>query len=136
MLGLHCDLVQISLFLLFSSSSSPLFESTGNIPKESSLFTYDSKYLLDSYRFQSNHSSAFVPVFSLPDIPDDALVEDMMKICCGEGAQFCRYDTLTTRSITMGNATLRAYSDHRALLEALQPGTKPWSHVCICLSLS
>lgn len=92
-----------------------------SISKESSLFTYDSKYLLDTYGFPPSHNPAFVPAFSLPVIPDNPLVEDMLKICFGEGAQFCKYDTLTTRSLTVGNATLSAYKNHRALMEALEP---------------
>uniref|UniRef100_A0A3Q1HH93 Uncharacterized protein n=1 Tax=Anabas testudineus TaxID=64144 RepID=A0A3Q1HH93_ANATE len=87
----------------------------------SSLFTYDSKYLLDTYSLLPNPNPAFVPAFSLPEIPDDSLVEEMMKICSGEGAQFCKYDTLATQSLTMGNATLRAYNDHLAIIEALEP---------------
>uniref|UniRef100_UPI0009B4DD95 sushi domain-containing protein 2 n=1 Tax=Monopterus albus TaxID=43700 RepID=UPI0009B4DD95 len=92
-----------------------------SISKESSLFTYDSKYLLDTYGFPPSHNPAFVPAFSLPVIPDNPLVEDMLKICFGEGAQFCKYDTLTTRRLTVGNATLSAYKNHRALMEALEP---------------
>lgn len=95
----------------------------GTVPKRSSLFTYDSKYLLDTYSLLPNPNPAFVPAFSLPEIPDDSLVEEMMKICSGEGAQFCKYDTLATQSLTMGNATLRAYNDHLAIIEALEPGT-------------
>ncbi len=100
-----------------------LFLSTGNISKKSSLFTYDSKYLLDTYYFPPSHEPGFVPAFSLPERPDDPLVADMLMMCFGEGAKFCKYDTLTTRSLTMGNTTLRAYQNHRALIEALEPGT-------------
>lgn len=99
-----------------------LFSSTGSISNKSSLFTYDSKDLLDTY-FPPSHKPAFVPAFSLPERPDDPLVADMLKLCFGEGAKFCKYDTLTTRSLTMGNATLRAYQSHQALMETLEPGT-------------
>ncbi|XP_034548771.1 sushi domain-containing protein 2 [Notolabrus celidotus] len=92
-----------------------------NISKTSSLFTYDSEYLLDTYYFPPSHDPAFVPAFSLPERPDDPLVADMLRMCSGEGAEFCKYDTLTTRSLEMGNATLRAYRSHRALMEDLEP---------------
>nr|XP_043882044.1 sushi domain-containing protein 2 isoform X1 [Solea senegalensis] len=96
------------------------FGSGWNIPK-SSLFTYDSKYLLDTYSFPQNHNSAFVPVFSLPETPDDPLVADMLTMCFGEGAQLCKHDTLTTRSLAVGNATLRAFHTFQALMKVLQP---------------
>ncbi|XP_041644119.1 sushi domain-containing protein 2 [Cheilinus undulatus] len=92
-----------------------------NISKKSSLFTYDTKYLLDTYYSQPSHDPAFVPDFSVPERPDDPLVADMLKMCTGEGAEFCKYDTLTTRSLTLGNATLKAYQNYRVLMEALEP---------------
>ncbi|XP_044053587.1 sushi domain-containing protein 2 isoform X2 [Siniperca chuatsi] len=91
-----------------------------NISK-SSLFTYDSRYLLDTYYFPPSHDPAFVPAFSLPERPNDPLVADMLMICFGEGAKLCKYDILTTRSLSMGSATLRAYQNHRALMAALEP---------------
>lgn len=97
--------------------------SAGNISKASSLFTYDSKYLEDNYRSPPSHDAAFVPAFSLPETPDDPLVADVLTSCFGEGAEFCKYDALATRSIAFGNATLRAYQSLMSLKEALQPGT-------------
>ncbi|XP_020492257.2 sushi domain-containing protein 2 [Labrus bergylta] len=92
-----------------------------NISKNSSLFTYDTKYLLDNYYSSPSHDPAFVPAFCLPESPDDPLVADMLKMCSGEGAEFCKYDTLISQSLTMGNATLRAYQNYQVLMEALQP---------------
>ncbi|KAM4745424.1 sushi domain-containing protein 2 isoform 2-T2 [Anableps anableps] len=97
-----------------------------NISNMSSLFTYDSHYLLDSYFFPSSHDPAFVPAFSLPLKPDDLLVADMLLMCLGEGAQFCIHDTLISRSLAVGNATLRAHQDHQALMEALKPVSCGW----------
>ncbi|XP_017161997.1 sushi domain-containing protein 2 [Poecilia reticulata] len=92
-----------------------------NISNMSSLFTYDSHYLLDSYFFPLSHDPAFVPAFSLPLKPDDPLAADMLSMCLGEGAQFCIHDTLISRSLAVGNATLRAHQHHQALMEALKP---------------
>ncbi|XP_037536129.1 sushi domain-containing protein 2 [Nematolebias whitei] len=92
-----------------------------SISKTSSLFTYDSPNLLDSYFVPPSHDPAFVPAFSLPEKPDDPLVADMMSVCLGEGAQFCKHDTLISGSLAVGNATLRAHRSHRALMEALEP---------------
>lgn len=108
-----------------------LFLSTGNISKKSSLFTYDSKYLLDTYSFPPSHDPAFVPAFSQPEPPGDPLVADMLTTCVGEGAQFCKYDTLTTRSLAVGSTTLGAYQNLQALMEALRPGTM-WNKINLC----
>ncbi|XP_013768805.1 sushi domain-containing protein 2 [Pundamilia nyererei] len=97
------------------------FEVNGNISKNSSLFTYDSEHLLDMYNIPPSHDPTFVPAFSLPESLDDPLVADMLTMCYGEGSQFCKYDTLTTRDLTVGNATLKAYQKHQALLYALKP---------------
>ncbi|XP_042369858.1 sushi domain-containing protein 2-like, partial [Plectropomus leopardus] len=93
-----------------------------NISKDSSLFTYDSKYLLDNYYFPPSYDPAFVPAFSLLERPDDPLVGNMLTMCSGDGATLCKYDTLTTRSLRMGNATLRAFQSHQAQMKALEPG--------------
>uniref|UniRef100_A0A3B5LRS1 Sushi domain containing 2 n=1 Tax=Xiphophorus couchianus TaxID=32473 RepID=A0A3B5LRS1_9TELE len=97
------------------------FGAEWNISNMSSLFTYDSHYLLDSYFFPLSHDPAFVPAFSLPLKPDDPLAADMLSMCLGEGAQFCIHDTLISRSLAVGNATLRAHQHHQALMEALKP---------------
>ncbi|RVE67726.1 hypothetical protein OJAV_G00084710 [Oryzias javanicus] len=94
---------------------------TWNISKTSSLFTYDSAHLLDSYYFPPSHDSSFVPAFTLPERPDDPLVADMRALCVGEGAEFCKFDTLVTRSLEKGNATLGAYRSHRGRMSALEP---------------
>jgi len=110
-----------------------LFPPTGKISKASSLFTYDTKYLLDSYYFPPSHDAAFVPAFSLPERPDHPLVADMLSMCRGEGAHFCKYDTLITQSLAEGKATLRAYQSHQALMEALKPGTASIQASICCL---
>uniref|UniRef100_A0A3P9H8C7 Sushi domain containing 2 n=1 Tax=Oryzias latipes TaxID=8090 RepID=A0A3P9H8C7_ORYLA len=93
----------------------------GNISKTSSLFTYDSDDLLDSYYFPPSHDSTFVPAFTPPETPDDPLVANMRAACVGEGAEFCEHDTLVTRSLEKGNASLGAYRGHRTLRRALEP---------------
>ncbi|KAK2838016.1 hypothetical protein Q5P01_015228 [Channa striata] len=98
--------------VISSASATPeeifTFGAGWNVPKKTSLFTYDSKYLLDTYSGPPSHDPTFVPVLSLPEIPDDR-------------AHFCKYDTLSTQSLTIGNATLRVYKDHQALMTALEP---------------
>ncbi|XP_035022120.2 sushi domain-containing protein 2 isoform X2 [Hippoglossus stenolepis] len=91
------------------------------VPKMSSLFTHDSKRLLEAHSFTPSPDPAFVPAFSLPETPDDPLVAGMLTTCVGEGARFCKYDTLTTRSLAVGNSTLWAHRNFQALMDALQP---------------
>lgn len=40
----------------------------------------------------------------------------------GEGAQFCKYDTLSTRSLVVGNATLLSFMCHQTLMQDLESG--------------
>ncbi|KAM9544482.1 sushi domain-containing protein 2-like [Salvelinus alpinus] len=44
------------------------------------LFTYDDKYLLDTY-YYVKHDPAFVPAFSVSEDAADLLVVDMLKMC-------------------------------------------------------
>ncbi|KAG5272530.1 hypothetical protein AALO_G00166550 [Alosa alosa] len=96
------------------------FGASWAILNESSLFTYDSKYLLDSYLFVPKHDLNFSPTFTIPDNPDDPLLNEASKLCAGDGAEFCRYDTLVTRSIQVGNATRVSFSSHATIAEDLK----------------
>lgn len=64
----------------------------------------------------------FLSLLYLGDLVNP-LVADLSTTCFGEGAKFCKNETLTARSLTVGNATLRAYQSHRAQTAALDPGT-------------
>ncbi|KAJ7993649.1 hypothetical protein DPEC_G00256840 [Dallia pectoralis] len=88
--------------------------------KKTSLFTYDSAHLLDTY-YSVKHDPTFIPAVSVVEEPHDPLVLDMLNLCFGDGAHFCKYDTMTTRSLAVGNSTLMAYQSHQALLHDLQP---------------
>lgn len=97
------------------------FGASWAISNESSLFTYDSVYLLDEYFYAPKHDPAFIPVFSVPDHPDDPLLNQASRICVGEGSQFCRYDILVGRSPELGNATRVSFQSHISLVEDLKP---------------
>ncbi|XP_042364941.1 sushi domain-containing protein 2-like [Plectropomus leopardus] len=97
------------------------FGASWAISNKSALFTYDSDYLLDTYFYAPRHDHTFVPVFSVPESPDDPLADQASKICSGEGAQFCRYDILVGRSASMGNATKESFQSHISLVEDLKP---------------
>ncbi|KAL4609674.1 sushi domain-containing protein 2-like [Arapaima gigas] len=91
------------------------------ISNETSLFTYDSSYLLNTYFFGSKHDPHFVPAFSVEDAPDDPLQGPMTTLCSGAGFALCRYDTLVSRSLEVGNATRVAYRAHAAVVADLEP---------------
>ncbi|KAM8742988.1 sushi domain-containing protein 2-like [Acanthopagrus schlegelii] len=87
----------------------------------SALFTYDSQYLIDNYLNGPRHDPSFIPVFSVPENPDDPLANQASKICTGEGSKYCRYDILVGRSPGMGNATKLSYQSHISLVQDLKP---------------
>ncbi|CAB1460943.1 unnamed protein product [Pleuronectes platessa] len=51
------------------------------VSKTSSLFTHDSKRLLDAHSFAPSPDPVFVPAFSPPETPHDPLVADMVTAC-------------------------------------------------------
>uniref|UniRef100_UPI0037E9540F sushi domain-containing protein 2-like n=1 Tax=Semicossyphus pulcher TaxID=241346 RepID=UPI0037E9540F len=90
---------------------------------KSALFTYDSEYLMEQYLFGPRHDPSFLPVFSVPENPDDPLAGQTSEICTGEGSQFCRYDILVGRSPRLGNATKESFQSHISLVEHLKQVT-------------
>lgn len=70
------------------------FYLSGAVLNTSALFTYDSEYLLTTFYYEPRHDKSFVPVFSVPENPDDPLTDQAAEICSGEGSQFCRYEML------------------------------------------
>ncbi|XP_072520746.1 sushi domain-containing protein 2 [Salminus brasiliensis] len=91
------------------------------ITNQSSLFTYDRLHLLNEYYFAPKHDPSFIPNFSVTEDPADPLLEPTLRMCSGIGAQFCKYDTLSTRSLELGNSTLLAHRSHAATMQDLQP---------------
>ncbi|XP_031711836.1 sushi domain-containing protein 2-like isoform X2 [Anarrhichthys ocellatus] len=96
------------------------FGASWAISNRSALFTYDSEHLLNTYYYAPRHDHTFVPVFSVPESPDDPLANQTHEICTGEGAQYCRYDILVGRSPRMGNATKVSFQSHISLVEDLK----------------
>uniref|UniRef100_A0A8C1T0R1 Sushi domain containing 2 n=1 Tax=Cyprinus carpio TaxID=7962 RepID=A0A8C1T0R1_CYPCA len=91
------------------------------ITNETSLFTYDSTFLLNEYYYAPKHDPSFIPNFSVTEDPEDPLLEPALSLCAGEGASFCKYDTLSMRSLEQGNATLLAFRSHTSTKKALEP---------------
>ncbi|XP_051527168.1 sushi domain-containing protein 2 [Myxocyprinus asiaticus] len=90
------------------------------ITNETSLFTYDSTHLLNEYYYALKHDPSFIPNFSVTEDPEDPLLEATLKMCSGEGEQFCKYDSLSMRSLEQGNSTLLLYRSHTSTKKALK----------------
>ncbi|KAM6901250.1 sushi domain-containing protein 2-like [Lycodopsis pacificus] len=97
-----------------------IFGASWAVHNDSALFTYDSEHLLNTYCYAPRHDHTFVPVFFVPESPDDPLANQAHEICTGEGAQYCRYDILVGRSSRMGNATKASFQSHISLVEDLK----------------
>ncbi|XP_075901129.1 sushi domain-containing protein 2 [Nelusetta ayraudi] len=106
------------------NSSDPLevfsFGASWAISNASALFTYDSKGLLDTYYHAQRHDTSFLPVFPIPEDPNDPLANSASTICAGEGSDFCRYDVLVGRSPALGNATKLTFQSHMSLMQDLK----------------
>ncbi|XP_053329471.1 sushi domain-containing protein 2 [Spea bombifrons] len=87
------------------------------VTNQSSLFTYDSQFLIETYK--TKHDPHFVPTFSVQEVPNDPIKEDMDKLCGSD--TFCRFDVLTTRDLGVGNATKLSHFYHASLVDSLQP---------------
>ncbi|KAM5193400.1 sushi domain-containing protein 2 isoform 2-T2 [Mantella aurantiaca] len=87
------------------------------VTSDSSLFTYDSKFLLDNY--QLKHDPDFFPTFSFQEDLNDPFTNDVVKLCGND--YFCTFDAFTTRSLWVGNATKSTHDHHKKLVQLLQP---------------
>ncbi|XP_053555720.1 sushi domain-containing protein 2 [Bombina bombina] len=87
------------------------------VTTNSSLFTYDSKFLIDNYKVK--HDANFLPIFTAPEDPNDPIKESMDKLCGSDA--FCKFDVLTTRDLSVGNATKVSHLTHKILVDSLKP---------------
>ncbi|KAJ0013128.1 hypothetical protein NQD34_017463 [Periophthalmus magnuspinnatus] len=85
-----------------------------------SLFTYDSVYLENEYKNAPKHNPSFVPDFYVTENSSDPLLHQAVQLCSGDGSQFCRYDVLVGRSLTLGNSTKMLFQSHLALVDDLK----------------
>ncbi|KAL0965648.1 hypothetical protein UPYG_G00283940 [Umbra pygmaea] len=96
------------------------FGASWSIANASTLFTYDSEYLLNTYLHAPKHDASFHPVFSIPEDPHDPFVNQTSELCSGQGSEYCRYDTLITHSLEMGRATRVSVQSHLSIVEDLK----------------
>ncbi|NXA71915.1 SUSD2 protein, partial [Thryothorus ludovicianus] len=95
------------------------FGASWAIENGTSLFTYDTESLLNSFFYGEKHNASFLPVFSPHEDPADPLVPEMVSLCGSD--PFCRFDVLTTRSLQVGNSTRLSHQNHKLLVEHLEP---------------
>ncbi|XP_066834877.1 sushi domain-containing protein 2 isoform X3 [Anser cygnoides] len=104
-----------------NASPQQLFEFGANwaVENGTSLFTYDTEFLLNNFFYGEKHNTSFLPVFFPYEDPADPLVKEMVLVC--ESDPFCRFDVLTTRSLQVGNFTRLSHQNHKQLVENLKP---------------
>ncbi|KAK1159962.1 sushi domain-containing protein 2-like isoform X1 [Acipenser oxyrinchus oxyrinchus] len=108
--------------VLFRDSSPEdlfVFGADWAISNETSLFTYDTADLLNTYFYAEKHDPAFVPVYSVIENPDDPLYGEMSKLCGQD--PFCKFDTMTMKNLATGNATKISFQSHVSLVKDLEP---------------
>ncbi|XP_071618915.1 sushi domain-containing protein 2 isoform X2 [Heliangelus exortis] len=103
------------------ASPQQMFEFGANwaVENGTSLFTYDTEFLLKNFFYEGKHNASFQPVFFPHEDPADPLVKEMVSLC--ESDPFCRFDVLTTRSLQVGNSTRLSHQYHKLLTENLGP---------------
>ncbi|XP_032094420.1 sushi domain-containing protein 2 [Thamnophis elegans] len=89
------------------------------IRNETSLFTYDTQDLRDTFVSGPKHHSSFVPLFSPPQDVNQTLTQQVASAC--QADPFCRFDILTTGDVALGNATRSSHQRFRKLQESLEP---------------
>ncbi|XP_013227682.3 sushi domain-containing protein 2 [Columba livia] len=103
------------------ASPQQLFEFGANwaVENGTSLFTYDTEFLLNNFFYEKKHNASFLPVFFPYEDPADPLVKEMHSLC--DSDPFCRFDVLTTRSLQVGSSTKLSHQNRKLLVENLQP---------------
>ncbi|NWH57177.1 SUSD2 protein, partial [Geococcyx californianus] len=103
------------------ASPQQLFEFGANwaVENGTSLFTYDTEFLLNNFFYGEKHNTSFLPAFTPHEDPADPLMKAVALLC--DSDLFCRFDVLTTRSIEVGSATRISHQNHKWLVENLQP---------------
>ncbi|XP_010602217.1 sushi domain-containing protein 2 isoform X1 [Fukomys damarensis] len=85
----------------------------------SSLFTYDSWFLVSNFLNQSKHNLTFQPLFPDEIVLSPGQAEEAARLCGDD--HFCRFDMAATGSLTVANVTRRAHQMHRDRVQSLQP---------------
>ncbi|XP_017654803.1 sushi domain-containing protein 2 isoform X2 [Nannospalax galili] len=104
-----------------NASAQQVFQFGANwtVYNTSSLFTYDSEFLLHNYVNQPKHDPNFKPLFPNEITLSPSQSEEVTRLC--EGDPFCMLDVMSTGSLSVGNSTRFAHQLHQDRLRNLQP---------------
>lgn len=94
--------------------------SSGAVSNASSLFTYDSRPLVNQFLIGPKHDPNFKPLFPDETTLSPSQAEDLARLC--ESDHFCVLDVISTGDPSVGNATRIAHQLHQNRLKSLQPG--------------
>nr|KAF6468060.1 sushi domain containing 2 [Rousettus aegyptiacus] len=89
------------------------------VENASSLFTYDSRLLVNNFLYRPKHDPTFQPLFPEEITPSPSQVIEAAELC-GDN-HFCSFDVAATGSLSVGNATRLAYQLHQHRVQSLQP---------------
>uniref|UniRef100_A0A8C0ZP42 Sushi domain-containing protein 2 n=1 Tax=Castor canadensis TaxID=51338 RepID=A0A8C0ZP42_CASCN len=107
--------------LPLNASAQQLFQYGADwaVHNDSSLFAYDSWFLVHNFTYQPKHDPNFKPIFSNEITLSPSQAEEATKLC--ENDPFCIFDVAATGSLSVGNATRVAHQLHQHRLKSLQP---------------
>ncbi|XP_057603219.1 sushi domain-containing protein 2 isoform X2 [Hippopotamus amphibius kiboko] len=89
------------------------------VENASSLLTYDSKSLVDSFLLGPKHDPSFLPLFPEETASGPSLESEVAELCGDDS--FCRFDVAATGSLSVGNATRLLHRRHLRHAQSLQP---------------
>nr|XP_044988993.1 sushi domain-containing protein 2 [Jaculus jaculus]XP_044988994.1 sushi domain-containing protein 2 [Jaculus jaculus] len=102
-----------------NASAQQVFEFGADWAVRTSLFTYDSRFLVDNFLNQDKHDVNFKPLFPNETGLSPSQAEEVARLCGGD--PFCVLDVAATGSQGVGNATWAAHQMHQHRLRSLQP---------------
>nr|XP_005334516.1 sushi domain-containing protein 2 isoform X1 [Ictidomys tridecemlineatus] len=107
--------------LPLNASAQELFQFGADwaVHNTSSLFTYDSWFLINNFVYQPKHDPTFEPLFPDKSTLSPSQAEEAAKLCGND--HFCKFDVAATGSLSVGNATLVAHQLHQQRMQSLQP---------------
>uniref|UniRef100_A0A670ZID8 Sushi domain containing 2 n=1 Tax=Pseudonaja textilis TaxID=8673 RepID=A0A670ZID8_PSETE len=89
------------------------------ISNATSLFTYDSWALLESFVYGPKHHASFLPSFAVPGDANRTFLQEVASVC--QGDPFCRFDALTTGDLALGSLTRDSHQRFQKLQQDLKP---------------
>ncbi|XP_032745124.1 sushi domain-containing protein 2 [Rattus rattus] len=95
------------------------FGASWAVSNASSLFTYDSRPLVNQFLNGPKHDPNFKPLFPDETTLSPSQAEDLARLC--ESDHFCVLDVISTGDPSVGNATRIAHQLHQNRLKSLQP---------------